>query len=467
MAQTKKPQVDTPSLAYFEMAEDLELVNTLMGGTEAMREAGAKYLPREPKESKDAYNNRLIRSVLYNAFADTVQKLVGKPFSKPVTLKEETPEQIVDWSEDIDRCGSNITTFAREVFNNGLVDGITHVLVDFPRGGEGLSLAEEQALETRPYTVNIKASDLIGWQSETVNGIEELTQIRIHEKTIEPDGKWGEVEIHRIRVIYKTGFELYQLNDKKKWAIVDSGETSIGRIPLITYYTRKTGFMTAKPPLLDLAYLNVQHWQSSSDQEHILHFIRFPLLHGAGFSNDQKQVEIGPNRMITSEDPTAKLTYVEHSGAAVEAGRQSIKDIEDKMASMGMQVLTQRSGDVSATATSLDTAKTHSALQDMIRRLENSFSEIFWLMKEWSKIETDLAGGININQDFGLSLTNGKDEDTLLKSRMAGEISQETYLNELKRRAVLSDDLNITDEIERSQNEGSGFTNINNGGTNG
>jgi len=219
--------------------------------------------------------------------------------------------------------------------------------------------------------------------------------------------------------------------------------------------------------LLDLAYLNVQHWQSSSDQEHILHFIRFPLLHGAGFSNDQKQVEIGPNRMITSEDPTAKLTYVEHSGAAVEAGRQSIKDIEDKMASMGMQVLTQRSGDVSATATSLDTAKTHSALQDMIRRLENSFSEIFWLMKEWSKIETDIAGGININQDFGLSLTNGKDEDTLLKSRMAGEISQETYLNELKRRAVLRDDLNVADEIERSQNEGSGFTNINNVGTNG
>ncbi|NDC09657.1 MAG: DUF4055 domain-containing protein, partial [Oxalobacteraceae bacterium] len=206
-----------------------------------------------------------------------------------------------------------------------------------------------KAIEARPYAVHVKASNLIAWRSETIKGVEELTQIRILEQATVDDGEWGERQVCRIRVITKTEFQLYEFKDKK-WNIIEQGETSLGYIPLVTYYTNKTGFMSAKPPLIDLAYLNVQHWQSSSDQEHILHFIRFPLLHGAGFNNDQKQIEIGPNRMILSEDPNAKLTYVEHTGAAVEAGRQSLKDLEEKMSSLGMQMLAKRSGNMTATA---------------------------------------------------------------------------------------------------------------------
>jgi len=35
--------------------------------------------------------------------------------------------------------------------------------------------------------------------------------------------------------------------------------------------------MQAKPPLLDLAWLNVEHWQSASDQSNILHVARVPI----------------------------------------------------------------------------------------------------------------------------------------------------------------------------------------------
>ncbi len=449
----KKPTVDTPSKGYLEMLSDLELVAALMGGTEAMREAGQKYLPREPKESVAAYRNRLARSVLYNAFADTVQKLVGKPFSKPVNLLQETPEQIWEWCNDIDLCGSNITTFCREVFEYGLTDGLVHLLVDYPRNDGEKTLADEQAMQARPYIVAVRAADLIGWRSEMINGIRTLTQVRIREVTTEADGDWGEKSITRIRVLYTDRFELYELQ-QKAWVIVDQGELSLGRIPLVTFYTGKICHMMAKPPLLDLAHLNVLHWQSSSDQEHILHFIRFPLLHGAGFAQDQKDIEIGPNRMIISEDPQAKLTFVEHTGAAVETGRQSILDLETKMESMGGQLLTQRSGDSTATAAALDTAKTNSALHDMVRRLENAMQQAFTLMALWAKMPAEKVGGVNINEDFGLSLISGKDEDTLLKSRLSGELSRESYLTELKRRNVLRNELDVDEEMERIETEG-------------
>ena len=447
-----KITVATPSQAYLEMRDNLELVNTLMGGTDAMRAAGQTYLPREPKESPEAYRNRLARSVLYNAFADTVQKLIGKPFSKPVTLADDTLQPIKDWSDNIDLCGSNITTFCRELFEFGLADGLTHILVDFPRNSPGQTLADEQKAKARPYVVPIKASNLIGWSSELINGVRTLTQVRIRENAVEPNGKWGEKSMQRIRVLFPDHFELYE-KQKKDWVLIDQGDLSLGRVPLITFYTGKTGFMTAKPPLLDLAHLNVQHWQSSSDQEHILHFIRFPLLHGAGFNQDQKEIEIGPNRMIISEDAQAKLTYVEHTGKAVDAGRQSLRDLEEKMDAMGAQLLVQRSGSSTATASAIDTAKTNSSLQDMVRRLENAMSQVFGLMAAWAKLDSENAGSVNINEDFGLSLVSGKDEDTLLKSRLAGELSRETYLGELKRRNVLRDDLVVEEEITRIETE--------------
>ena len=457
MPRKKEATVDTLSVAYLAMQYNLMLVNTLIAGTDAMRAAGELYLPREPKESKEAYDNRLSRSVLHNAFADAIQKLVGKPFSKPVTLKENTLDQIQDWTEDIDRCGNNITTFARDVFEQALADGLTHILVDFPPSDPERSLADEQEQETRPYAVHIKAGDLFAWNFSTVNGVKELTQIRIRETTTEQDGLWGERLVQRIRVIYPDRFELYELNKDDKWMLIDTAEITLGRIALVTFYTGRTGFMTAKPPLLDLAHLNVQHWQSSSDQEHILHFIRFPLLHGAGFNQEQQQIEVGPNRMIMSEDVQAKLEYVEHSGAAVEAGRQSLRDKEEKMDAMGSQLLVRRPGDVTATSDALSTAKTDSALQDMVRRLENVFSEVFFLMAEWAGLDSEETGGISINQDFGLSMVTGSDDDTLLRARMAGEISQETYLSELKRRGKLNEDLDVDDEIERTQTEGGNF----------
>lgn len=448
----KQPTVDTPSQAYLDMHEDLRLVDTLMGGTDAMRAAGQLYLPREPRESAEAYRNRLSRSTLYNAFADTVQKLVGKPFSKPTVIGADTLEPIKEWCGNIDLCGSNITTFCREVFELGLTDGLTHLLVDFPRNEPGKTLADEQKAKARPYVVPVKAINLIAWSSELVNGVRTLTQVRIRENAVEADGKWGEKVVQRIRVLFPDRFELYE-KQKKDWALIDQGEVSLGRVPLVTFYTGKTGFMTAKPPLLDLAHLNVQHWQSSSDQQHILHFIRFPLLHGAGFNQDQKEIEIGPNRMILSEDPQARLTYVEHTGAAVESGRQSLRDLEEKMDAMGAQLLVQRSGDASATAAALDTAKVNSALHDMVRRLENAMGQAFGLMAAWSKLDADKAGSVDINDDFGLSLISGKNEDTLLRSRLAGELSRETYLSELKRRNVLHNDLDIEEEITRIETE--------------
>ena len=43
---------------------------------------------------------------------------------------------------------------------------------------------------------------------------------------------------------------------EKDYQQVESGQFSLGEIPLVTIYSGKTDNLVSKPPLLDIAYLN-------------------------------------------------------------------------------------------------------------------------------------------------------------------------------------------------------------------
>src|SRR5690349_8717797 len=119
MAKKKDPSIT--SAAHDLMAPRIHLMNTLMGGTEALRAAGETYLPRFRAESEQNYLDRLGRSTLTNYFRRTVESLVGKPFSKPIVLGDDMPPELKTMAEDIDRQGNNIDVFAERSFRDCLL----------------------------------------------------------------------------------------------------------------------------------------------------------------------------------------------------------------------------------------------------------------------------------------------------------------------------------------------------------
>ena len=209
--------VNEPSLAYKAMSERWELLHDLIGGTARMREAGKTWLPMEPREEALAYENRLERSYLYGALSDTIDKIVSKPFSRPTIVRGELPDAMQAIVDDPSMQGLDFTQFSREVFADAALHGMAHILVDFPRVGEGLSLAEERAEEVRPYFVHVSPPDLIGWRSERqTGGRERLTEIRIREYRTEADGAWGDKQTERVRVLRDTEWQLW-VSLTKNW----------------------------------------------------------------------------------------------------------------------------------------------------------------------------------------------------------------------------------------------------------
>jgi hypothetical protein len=452
-----EPNVATPSKAFEAMAAAWALPAALMGGTRAMRAAGRTYLPQEPKERNGAYDNRLKRTILFNGFRRTVRVLGGMPFGKPAILGEETAEAFVAMADDLDLAGRDLTAFARDLMADMLVFGKAHVLVDFPAqvvGEDGtplsLSLAEERALNRRPYFTQISPLDLIAWRGERIGGAETLTRVRIRETATEPDGPWGEKSVERIRVVMPEGFQIWH-KVEDDWRVEAELPNTLGEIALVTIHANRTGFLTALPPLEDLAWLNLRHWQSQSDQDNILHVARVPILFGAGFREGELDgAEIGPNRAISATDPQARLGFVEHSGAAIDAGRRDTQDLEARMQVMGAELLVPRPGNQTATARAIDAAESMSDLQAMVRALETGLEQAFGFAGRWLNLGKATAQ-VDVNQDFGLSRKDAGDLQTLLQARLAGEISRRTFLDEIKRRGILSDSLDVEEEVAQLQ----------------
>jgi len=459
-------EVSTPCVGYRAMSEKWSLIHDLLGGTSAMRDAGEKWLPKESGEGQ--YDTRLGRSILYNGYRDCLWKLVNKPFSRPIALTD-VPEELEYLKSDVDTMGTSFENFAKDVFYNLINYGIAHVFVDhtaipeIAEQGATLTKADEENLGARVILESISPVNLIGWQNETINKVKKLTQIRMRRTAIESSGQFGDEEVNYIKIVTPIGWgiwkEIENPKDGKKekiWFLVESGLHTFGSISLVTIYANRTGFMIADPCLEDLAWLNLAHWQSYSDQKNILRFSRFGILFGKGFPKKklgEDSIVIGPNKSILLDDVNADLKYVEHSGAAIAAGAKDVEDIEIKMEVVGQQPLMRSAPLSTATAKKIDESRNLSQLQSWIRELERGLLGILKMACEWRKIEPPETMKVDIFSDFEVSLYGAEDKPLLLQMRQAGEISSERFLREEQRRGVISGDVDIEEEVEAIDGE--------------
>lgn len=434
------------------------LPRTLMGGTTAMRAAGVMYLPQEKAESPEAYQVRLKRSFLFNGMAKTVQDMAGKVFSKPIALGDDMPPDFVAWSENIDLAGRNLDTFAHTAFCDAMADGVSYIFTDMAPATGAVTRAQEKALNRRPWFVHIKAQQVLGWRAQDVNGVMTLTQFRFRDDVQEQDGEFGEKLVEQVRVLSRDDggvtWATYRKDDKGDWTPHAQGAVSIPDIAIAPIYTNRTGFMQGLPPLAALAEVNLAHWQSQSDQRNILHFARVPLLFGAGWSQDNAPLEVGAGRMIVQSDPGATLTVVEHSGAAIGAGRDDLKDLEFQMQVLGLELLIPKAGGQSATGAALDAAKMNAPLAMMAMALQDALEQSFGFMAAYVGLDRDTGGGsVEVNKDFGVMM-GAADAQAIIAAEAAGLISKATAIRELQRRDVLSQSIDADEEAIAAMGDG-------------
>lgn len=440
--------ISTPTNRYEELSAKRALPRALMGGTKEMRAQGKTYLPQHPAETLDSYNLRLDSTTLYNGFKDTIKKMTGKIFSKDILPDENIPTAIADLLSNIDGAGRNLTAFAYDAFFSAMTDGISFIYSEFPvvkrEDGALPTMADQLAQGARPYTVLVKASQLIGCKSENIGGTQMLTEIRIREILTEPDGEWGEKEVIQIRLIQIGYWFTFRYDkDTDEWIIHDLGEISLPYIPLIPVYTNRVGFYEGEPPLDSLAELNLEHWISSSEQRRALAFARFAMLTLTGVQGTTN-VDVGPDVVIKLADPSAKASYTEPSGTGIEAGRLDLEAIEKRMQHTGMTIRVQTPGGVTATAAAIDSTDSDAALLAAAGGLQDSLNSVLQTFADYLG-EKD-GGEVLVNKSFGVVAPNGTAGE-VLSLHMAVGLRKKTLIEEYKRRGVLADTVDVEEEV--------------------
>lgn len=403
------PSTMTPIIEKQQNA--LQLVRDIWGGTETVRVLGPKYLPRQPREDSENYAVRLKRSVFFNVFRHTVEGLAGFIFRKDPVLGTDVPAPIVEQWENIDNAGTHGDVFARALLTDAMTSGHAGILVEFPNtGGKKLSLGEEQELKIRPYWVAIRKDDIVSVRTVIENGREMLTQLVLREVRYVPWGNYGEKEEIRYRVLYLdlttrvAGWRVERVvkNGSLRQVVIDDRgifanqtEIPIAEVPT----SGKIASWVSRPQFLDLAYLNIAHYQQWSDYATCIHKTNVPILCTSGVEVEGP-LAIGPNTGLNFTASDAKAYYVAHDGHALASTKASLDDLKNDMAALGLAALanSKRVAET-AVAKEIDKSASDAALSVTARGVQDAIERAFQYHANYLKLET--GGSIQINREFG------------------------------------------------------------------
>lgn len=441
-------QVNQPSPEAASMLGQRQIIDDLLGGTLAMRAAGERYLPKRPLEDEQDYKARLLGSTLLPAFAETIKRMVGRVFADEVMVNSDVPKWIIDEViPDVDLQGRNLHVFAREWFTQALCYGLSHCLVESPRADGVRTRADQSAAGLRPYLIRINPRRIIGWK--TVDG--ELVQVRILFDRMTDDGEFGQRTVQQVRV-YEIGrvrtFE--QFSKDGAHTLVDDVETGLDRIPLVTLYTLRTGMLTAKPPLLELAFLNAKHWRMQSGNDALIDTASVPILSITGVQEGD-DVVIGAKHAVRLPQG-ASMSYVEHTGAAIGAGQKSLTDLIDDMRRAGAKMLQPANAKKTATEAREDAASDNSELGGMATQLQDTLNELLDVIAAY---RGDAEGGsVQVRPNLDPDPTPADTLTSLVNLRNAGALSDETLFGEAQRRGLVVGDIQWADEAARIAAQG-------------
>jgi len=453
------PDISTPNIDYGQMTQAWDINDALMGGTLYMRTLGESYLPRWPNEEQAAYHHRLSVATLLPAYEETISQNVGRVFAEPVKLSDETPEKIREISVNFDMAGNRLDVWAQEFFRLASQYGLAHALVDYPRIDRRATRtkAQEKATGARPYATLINPRQVIGWESEVRDGSVILTELRIRETVVEKSGDFGQKKIDQIRYMKPGAVQLWRKSASEAgpaiWFVYDEWQTSRQDITLVTLYTRRTGFMCGTPPLLNLAMLNIKHWQSQSEQDNILHVARVPILSVFGLKEGQELTIGASSAMQFSDRSKQGVEYTEHTGAAVGAGTTSLAELEQQMRMAGAKLLrSENTSTKSVDQTHEEHMQEHSPLYTMANSLEDTLDNILQIMAEW--LGLDNGGNVDVRTELETSeqAFNSTAAIAIQSLRQGGDIRPVDAVRALQNLRIIDPDVKPEDVVTELNN---------------
>ncbi len=439
-AGSRGTEINDPNNTWFQQEPHWILIEDLLGGTYQMRSKHRKYLMQEPRELDESYDNRLARSVCPPYFLRLERMLAGMLTRKPVRLSD-TGNNLREQLFDVDLQGNDLNVWTYETARKMIRYGHIGVLVDAPAAGNN----------GRPYWVTYTPRDILGWRTEMINGEMQFSQLRLLEKVSEPDGQYGEKIVEQVRLLTPGAFEIHRKAKTGKFVKVDEGTMPVEKIPFSVAYSNRVNLLESRPPMADIAELNLKAYQIQSDLDNQLHISAVPMLAFYGFPQNAEEVSAGPGEAIAFP-ADGRAEYIEPDGKSYDAQFRRLDRLESQINELGLAaVLGQKLSAETAEAKRIDRSQGDSTMMVVAQQMQDMIDNCLMFHSQY--INSD-AGSCFVNRDFLSQRLEPQEIQALLTLYTSGSITQKTLLDQLTEGEVLGDEFDVEEEIEATQSGG-------------
>lgn len=455
-----KNKSDFKSAAWNSQKEAWQITADLWESVLHIRNQQGQYLTRFRNEPAGKYDARLNNSVFINEFRSTLDGMAGTVFKTNPTPTEAPPE-LTDLFTDIDLCGNSLHSFLLDAFAKYLRDGNGFIYIDadpYETPTDGAKPTLKDRLTDRPRWIFYTASQAINHQYEQIGGKNVLTQITFEEKTAEPDGAYGEIEVVRHRVLRRGEFKVLRQNEDKDFVQESEGVTGLDFLPLVPLAP-----LGSVPPLLVLALLNILYYNKTSDFDELCRFISVPerIYHydtkeDADASKNDATISPGIARRMWGEH--AKAYFNEVTGAAAEVARTRYQDIEEQMAKMGVGMLAPSLVARTAMEVADSAGQRESKLSKLARDFENAVEKALYITAEYinairgrGTIDMDKVEHVDLQLKIDYNRLTFSMEQLKFFSDLVdtGKLSLETFLDLLPQVADMPAQFDPKTELHR------------------
>jgi len=470
---------DSPNVDYMlpDLAAELkkyELIRVCLSGQEEVKKGGDKWLPRPnaadtSNENKARYDSYLLRAVFYNVTGNTVAGLVGQVFAAdPVS---EFPEQMDAMWWDVTGTGVSMTQQAKKVLGQVLAYGRCGLLTDFPpKNEDGSDFTREQVQngEARPIIQMYSTTDIINWRYKTINAQSVLCLVVLNESyTIADDG--FEIKRGRCkRVLRLDDDNLYvvdewrPINDdpEQGWAKqppmmpTDGAGNRLSYIPFTFVGSQNNDSNVDRPPMYDMAVLNMAHYHNSADYEDSVYMVGQPTPYFSGLTEHwvkevlKETIQLGSRGAVPlPEGGQAGLIQAEPNSMVKEAMDKK----EQQMIALGAQLVEDKKVQRTLGEAKMENAMVNSTLTSCARNTSQAMEQsIKWACDFYAVSDAEKDNVIfALSTDFAIQKMASTDRAQLIAEWQGGAITWSEMRSQLRQSGIATmDDEEAKEEIE-------------------
>lgn len=462
--------IQTKHSDYIEHEPLWDKIRDVIAGQKTIKEKGTEYLPKLGGQSTDQYDAYKKRATFYNATAQTKSAFEGMVFRKEPTI--EVPNNLEEIEDDLSLKDESAKGFAKRLVGETIETGRNGILVDFPRIEDdgATTRAEARRNGENPYLTLYTAEEIRNWHVKRENGNTELKALILHEEFENQDGYFGGDTEEQFRLLHINDDGNYEQQIWRRSADDDDssglymhekvvptmGGEPLDGIPFFFAGVTDTTSQLQKPPLIDLAEVNLSHYRSEADLEHGAHFTALPTIYVIGGDPEEMEIQVGPESAIIQENEDAEVGMLEYEGKGLSELMKVLDRKLDMMADMGARMVMSREDAADATETiQLKQQGSNSIVANIADTCGMAFERALNLMSRWKSGGSvdDPEANVSLNTDLLPQTLSPKMLKQLLAALQQGRITKKTFFRNLQEGEIIDQGESFDDYDAQTETE--------------